>query len=196
MTKTAKKPLPENSTARAGILLLGLATYVSITGRSDDTKIKATAKKALELAGEDAKHANGNAPDMMRVLAAQQAALAIQEACISPDPSGTQKMFDTLVENYRGGPRTVDLGGPMITNKKTVLKNWLRTAAYVIWKERPDLRDQLALDAKRLLGISSKKKLAKMVDNMKQGTLDAKAEHEDLVEALYNAGWTSLNDFC
>ena len=122
--------------------------------------------------------------------------------------SGNIKIFKKHVEAITGGPEAVKFGGKRIGKKLTSDEYYLRAAAVVLWKfykkhKQNDAIDQLVLDARSVIKVGSKKKLAKLVDNFEQNhditlknSKSPLSPHiggiEDLVK---NHGYLKLNDF-
>ena len=118
------------------------------------------------------------------------------------------KIFKKHVEAITGGPEAVKFGGKRIGKKLTSDEYYLRAAAVVLWKfykkhKQHDAIDQLVLDARSVIKVGSKKKLAKLVDNFEQNhditlknSKSPLSPHiggiEDLVK---NHGYLKLNDF-
>ena len=171
MTKPKKLPPPPD-TKKAIHFLQGFfdSKEQEDQEKETDTLIN-VARKALELADDDFTKCK-NRKEFLTVLAAQQAALAILAEAEGRDRSGALKAFDEFVENHLGGPRSFDLGQRPIKHKKTAKQYYLRAAAVVIWKEHPELQDRLTSEAKKYLGVNSKRALAKIVDHHDQGHLN------------------------
>ena len=118
------------------------------------------------------------------------------------------KIFQNHVEAIHGGPTASEFGGTRIGNKLSPEDYYLRSATVVLWKHHQKHNDKAALnqlisDARTIIGMGTKQKIAKMVDNHDQGRdidiLESKSPlsvHirgiQDLVD---NHGWQRLKDF-
>jgi hypothetical protein len=106
-------------------------------------------------------------------------------------------------EAVHGGPRNIDFGGIHVPNKPTVEQAFLRAAAVSLWDNFPEDRDVLLKEAKHILGIENKGKLAKLVENFHQRhdheLLSSKSPlsiHMPRVrELIEKFGYRSLQDF-
>ena len=83
------------------------------------------------------------------------------------------EIFGLQVDALHGGPTAKTLGGRKIGKKLSVQQHYLRAAALVLWRyygknNDEDRLNQLITDARTLIGIGTKEKLAKMVDNHDQ----------------------------
>lgn len=92
-----------------------------------------------------------------------------REACAQAN----LEIFGLQVDALHGGPAAKTLGGRKIANKLNVQEYYLRAAALVLWKyyrakNDDDSLNRLISDARTIIGIGTKKKLAKMVDNHDQ----------------------------
>lgn len=79
-------------------------------------------------------------------------------------------LFGLQVDALHGGPTAKTLGGRRIGQKLSVQEYYLRAAALVLWRHYRRQSDenrlnQLIADARTIIGVGTKKKLAKMVDN-------------------------------
>ena len=101
---------------------------------------------------------------------AMKTALEELEANERGDPSlGGIPIFNSLVESILGGPRELDFGGrPRQGQKISVNQTYRRAAAVALWEHFPQNRDQLVGEARTLIGIGTKKKLRKIVENFHQ----------------------------
>ena len=82
-------------------------------------------------------------------------------------------IFGLQVDALHGGPTAKTLGGRKIGKKLSVQQHYLRTAALVLWRyygknNDEDRLNQLIADARTIIGVGTKEKLAKMVDNHDQ----------------------------
>jgi len=82
-------------------------------------------------------------------------------------------LFGLQVDALHGGPTAKTLGGRKIGKKLSVQQHYLRAAALVLWKyygknNDEDRLNQLITDARTIIGVGTKEKLAKMVDNHDQ----------------------------
>jgi len=83
------------------------------------------------------------------------------------------ELFALQVDAQLGGPTAKTLGGRKIANKLNVQEYYLRAAALVLWKDcrtknEEDRLNRLIADARTIIGVGTKEKLAKMVDNHDQ----------------------------
>jgi hypothetical protein len=82
-------------------------------------------------------------------------------------------LFGLQVDALHGGPTAKTLGGRKIGKKLSVQQHYLRAAALVLWtyygkNNDEDRLNQLITDARTIIGVGTKEKLAKMVDNHDQ----------------------------
>ena len=82
-------------------------------------------------------------------------------------------LFGLQVDALHGGPTAKILGGRKIGKKLSVQQHSLRAAALVLWtyygkNNDEDRLNQLITDARTIIGVGTKAKLAKMVDNHDQ----------------------------
>ncbi|MBG10060.1 MAG: hypothetical protein CMD92_02710 [Gammaproteobacteria bacterium] len=82
-------------------------------------------------------------------------------------------LFGLQVDALHGGPTAKTLGGRKIGKKLSVQQHYLRAAALVLWtyygkNNDEDCLNQLITDARTIIGVGTKEKLAKMVDNHDQ----------------------------
>ena len=82
-------------------------------------------------------------------------------------------IFRLQVDALHGGPTAKTLGGRKIGKKLSVQQHYLRAAALVLWRyygknNDEDRLNQLISDARTIIGVGTKEKLAKMVDNHDQ----------------------------
>ena len=82
-------------------------------------------------------------------------------------------IFGLQVDALHGGPTAKTLGGRKIGKKLSVQQHYLRAAALVLWRyygknHDEDRLHQLITDARTIMGVGTKEKLAKMVDNHDQ----------------------------
>ena len=82
-------------------------------------------------------------------------------------------LFGLQVDALHGGPTAKTLNGRKIGKKLSVQQHYLRAAALVLWKyygknNDEDRLNQLITDARTIIGVGTKEKLAKMVDNHDQ----------------------------
>jgi len=118
------------------------------------------------------------------------------------------ELFALQVDAQLGGPTAKTLGGRKIANKLNVQEYYLRAAALVLWKDcrtknEEDRLNRLIADARTIIGVGTKEKLAKLVDNHDQNhdfdltkTKSPLSVHipgiEDLVK---HHGYRRLKDF-
>jgi len=117
-------------------------------------------------------------------------------------------LFGLQVDALQGGPTAKTLGGRKIANKLSVQEYYLRAAALVLWKDcrtknEEDRLNRLIADARTIIGVGTREKLAKLVDNHDQNhdfdltkTKSPLSVHipgiEDLVK---HHGYRRLKDF-
>lgn len=136
---------------------------------------------------------------------ATKTALEILEAAERGESDlGGVKLFKAWVEGVHGGNREIDLGGrPRVGRKPSVDQAFLRAAAVVLWERFPGNRDQLVSQARTIIGIGTKAKLQKMVENFNQrhdvniaSSGSPLSIHMPLVKELIDRhGWGTLKDF-
>ena len=118
------------------------------------------------------------------------------------------ELFGLQVDALQGGPTAKTLGGRKIGKKLSVQQHYLRAAALVLWtyyrkNNDEDRLNQLITDARTIIGVGTKEKLAKLVDNHDQNhdfdltkTKSPLSVHipgiEDLVK---HHGYRRLKDF-
>ena len=83
------------------------------------------------------------------------------------------ELFGFQVDALQGGPTAKTFGGRKIVNKLSVREYYLRAAALVLWKDcrtknEEDRLNRLIADARTIIGVGTKEKLAKLVDNHDQ----------------------------
>ena len=83
------------------------------------------------------------------------------------------ELFGLQVDALQGGPTAKTLGGRKIGKKLSVQQHYLRAAALVLWKyyrknNDEDRLNRLIADARTIIGVGTKEKLAKLVDNHDQ----------------------------
>lgn len=147
--------------------------------------------------------------EILQKYAAIQAALkSFEETHYDHSAKVHLKIFQNHVEAIHGGPTASEFGGKRIGNKLSSEDYYLRAATVVLWKHHQKHNDKAALtqlisDARTIIGMGTKQKIAKMVDNHDQGhdidILESKSPlsvHirgiQDLVD---NHGWQRLKDF-
>jgi len=147
MRKTIK--FPEQDDANVwGIYLSDARTLLERVKISDDNRHKYLALKTAIEFGERVNNGDELGPE------ATNSALDI---------------FRTSVETLLTGPRKLDFGGRKPTpNRLAVEIHALRAALVCLWEEFPEKREQLAKDAKKLLGIKGKDQIRKIVENHHQ----------------------------
>ncbi|MEW2914996.1 hypothetical protein [Leisingera sp. JC11] len=200
MTPTSSKRQPNKGKPnRAGKYLLGAVRYLLTHPDVSKDEVIEICRRARELASQDLK--DSQTEDEKRSgHAVIQAAEALEKRENGFDPAAFQDVFDGFVEAVHGGPRNVNLGGRRITGKLSAKECFLRAAAVVLWGKFREERDSLAAEARQILGITSKEKLRRIVDNHDQRHKDDKrpsplSEHISSVEELVEAGWHKLSDF-
>lgn len=141
--------------------------------------------------------------DPYRYAAAKEA-LELFEACERVETSHYNLgLFDAYVEAIHGGARTIDFGGLHIANKPSAREAYLRAAAVALWLKFPQNRDQLAADAKKILGIKDRNALRKLVENfherhehdLKKARSPLSIHYDRVCELIDNKGLHRLTDF-
>ena len=158
MNRAAKEPLQH-----AGWCLLE-AAILQAKGRLNTAKyysLLASARHFLVLA---------TPKENYLLFTATKTALEAVEACErGEDLLNGMPLFKSLVENLHGGPRDFDFGGrPRQGPKPSADQAFGRAAAVALWKHFPKNREELVADARKEIGIGSRKKLQKLVDNYEQ----------------------------
>lgn len=187
---------------QVGIMLTNHALDQLIGGPADETANKALIQNAKELI-DDAYSTGALQTDTLRFLAAREAIAALEEEATGKITNITIGSFDAIVENHQGGPTDVSLGGIPIKHKKTANENFLRAAVVVLWETYPQNRNQLAREAKQLLGLKNKTAIGKTVGNHNQRhdfdlerSRSPLSVHIPSVKRLMQGNnWTSLSDF-
>ena len=206
---------------KAGVLLLRLVHSLRTDeGGGATPKIKfsdkatsATLVKVRHLLREvqinSAENCGLERSEILHKYAAIQAALAsFEEMQYAQSVETNLKIFRNHVEAVHGGPTAPEFGGKRIGNKLSPEDYYLRAATVVLWKHHrkhkdEDALNQLASDARTIIRVGTKEKIAKMVDNHDQAhNIDISESKsplsvhirgiQDLVD---NHGWQRLKDF-
>jgi len=111
--------------------------------------------------------------ELMKYTAIQSCIAAIEGREIKAYSEANLKLFALQVDALHGGPAAKTLGGRKIGKKLSVQQHYLRAAALVLWtyygkNNDEDRLNQLITDARTIIGVGTKEKLAKMVDNHDQ----------------------------
>jgi hypothetical protein len=146
--------------------------------------------------------------ELMKYTAIQSCIAAIEGREVKAYSEANLKLFALQVDALHGGPTAKKLGGRKIANKLSVQEYYLRAAALVLWKDcrknnDEDRLSRLIADARTIIGVGTKEKLAKLVDNHDQNhdsdltkTKSPLSVHipgiEDLVK---HHGYRRLKDF-
>ena len=147
--------------------------------------------------------------EMLQKYAAIQAALkSFEETHYDHSVKAHLRIFQNHVEAIHGGPTASEFGGKRIGNKLSPKDYYLRAATVVLWKHHRKHKDedaltQLVSDARTLIRVGTREKIAKMVDNHDQAhNIDISESKsplsvhirgiQDLVD---NHGWQRLKDF-
>lgn len=149
-----------------------------------------------------------NREELMKFQAIQSFLKVFEERENETYSKANLEIFKLQVDTLHGGPFAKILGGRKIGKKLGVQEQYLRAAALVLWKLHNANKDEehlneLIADARTAIGVGSKKKLAKMVDNHDQNhdfdmtkTQSHLSVHipgiEDLIK---NHGYRRLTDF-
>lgn len=111
--------------------------------------------------------------ELMKYSAIQSFIAAFEENESEAYARANLDIFGLQVDALHGGPAAKTLGGRKIGKKLSVQQHYLRTAALVLWRyygknNDEDRLNQLIADARTIIGVGTKEKLAKMVDNHDQ----------------------------
>ena len=111
--------------------------------------------------------------ELMKYTAIQSFIAAIEGREVKAYSEANLKLFALEVDALHGGPAAKTLGGRIIGKKLSVQQHYLRAAALVLWayyrkNNDEDRLNQLITDARTIIGVGTKEKLAKMVDNHDQ----------------------------
>lgn len=111
--------------------------------------------------------------ELMKYTAIQSFIAAIEGREVKAYSEANLKLFALQVDALHGGPAAKTLGGRIIGKKLSVQQHYLRAAALVLWayyrkNNDEDRLNQLITDARTIIGVGTKEKLAKMVDNHDQ----------------------------
>ena len=111
--------------------------------------------------------------ELMKYTAIQSFIAAIEGREVKAYSEANLKLFALQVDALHGGPAAKTLGGRIIGKKLSVQQHYLRAAALVLWayyrkNNDEDRLNQLITDARTIIGVGTKVKLAKMVDNHDQ----------------------------
>jgi len=136
---------------------------------------------------------------------ATKTALEVLEGAERGDADlGGLQQFKSFAEGVHGGEREIDLGGrPRRGLKPSVDQAFLRAAVVVLWERLPQKRDQLVSQARTMIGVGTKAKLQKIVENFNQRhDVDTARSgsplslHVPLVRELVDRhGYRALKDF-
>lgn len=146
--------------------------------------------------------------ELMKFSAIQSFLTAFEERGNETYTKANLEIFGLQVDTLYGGPSATVLGGQKISKKLGVKEQYLRAAALVLWKFHKANKDEerlneLIADARTAIGIGTKKKLAKMIDNHDQNhdfdLVKSKSHlsvHIPGIENLIkNYGYRRLTDF-
>ena len=111
--------------------------------------------------------------ELMKYTAIQSFIAAIEGREVKAYSEANLKLFALQVDALHGGPAAKTLGGRIIGKKLSVQQHYLRAAALVLWayyrkNNDEDRLNQLITDARTIIGVGTKEKRAKMVDNHDQ----------------------------
>ena len=139
-----------------------------------------------------------------KFLATKTALETLEAVERGDEPLGGVEIFRSLVESVHGGERDMDFGGRRRQGPKvSVNQAFLRAAAVALWERFPEKRDQLLSHARTLIGVGTKVKARKLVENhnnrhdvniTKSGS--ALSIHMPLIRDLIeHHGYRTLKDF-
>lgn len=192
----------KNALNRAGTALLHATNLQARQGPENTlnsegySALLASARSHLELA---------NPLSEPHKFSAVKNALEALEAFERGDSTlGGIDLFKALVESVLGGNRKMNFGGRGRQGPKvSVNQAFLRAAAVALWERSPEQRDHLVSEARTLVGVGTKNKLRKIVENhnnrhdvdiTKSGS--ALSIHIPLVRDLIeHHGYRTLKDF-
>ena len=151
---------------------------------------------------------NEHQEELMKFQAIQSFLKAFEELENETYSKANLEIFGLQVDALHGGPSAKILGGRKIGKKLGAQEQYLRAAALVLWKFHNANKDEehlneLIADARTVIGVGTKKKLAKMVDNHDQNhDFDLTKTHSHLSvhipgieDLIKNHGYRRLTDF-
>lgn len=195
----------KNALDRAGTALLHAAKLqAQIANKSNDTGLEHAGYKALLVEARHCLLTASAAEDPYKLFATQTALKILEAAERGESDLGGVKLFKCFVEGVHGGEREIDLGGrPRKGPKPSADQAFLRAAMVALWERFPNERAQLVSQARTLIGVGTKAKLQKMVENFNQRhDVDIASSgsplsiHMGLVNDLIeHHGYRALNDF-
>ena len=195
----------DNALDRAGTALLHAAKLqAQIANKPNKPKLKDAGYTAL-LVEARCSLARADPTNCPHKFFATKTALEVLEAAERGDADlGGLQQFKSFAEGVNGGERNIDFGGrPRQGRKPSTNQAFLRAAVVVLWERLPQKRDQLVSDARTMIGVGTKAKLQKIVENFNQRH-DVDTEHSGsplslhmpLVKELIDGhGYRALKDF-
>jgi hypothetical protein len=159
-----------NALDRAGTALLHAARLqAQIANKPGMPLLNCAGYKALLAQARHLLSAVSPAVDPYKFLAAKTA-LEVLEAIERGDATlNGVALFKNFAEGVHGGEREINLGGrPRTGQKPSTNQAFLRAAAVALWKRFPKKRDQLVSQARSIIGVGTKAKLRKIVENFDQ----------------------------
>ena len=151
---------------------------------------------------------NEHQEELMKFSAIQSFLKVFEERENETYSKANLEIFGLQVDVLHGGPSATILGGRKAGKKLGVQQQYLRAAAVMLWKfhkanKDEELLNKLIADARTVIRIGSKKKLAKMIDNHDQNhdfdLVKSKSHlsvHIPGIENLIkNYGYRRLTDF-
>ena len=146
--------------------------------------------------------------ELMKYSAIQSFIIAIEGRESETYVQANLELFGLQVDALHGGPTAKTLGGRKIGKKLSVQQHYLRAAALVLWtyyrkNNDEDRLNQLISDTRTIIGVGTKEKLAKMVDNHDQDhdfdltkTKSPLSIHiPGIADLVKNYGYRRLKDF-
>lgn len=147
--------------------------------------------------------------EILQKYAAIRAALtSFEETQYDQSAKAHLRIFQNHVEAIHGGPTASEFGGKRIGNKLSPEDYYLRAATVVLWKHHRKHKDedalkQLVSDARTIIGVGTRERIAKMVDNHDQAhDIDISKSKSPLsvhivgiIDLVDNHGWRRLKDF-
>lgn len=115
----------------------------------------------------------GHREELMKYSAIQSFLTAFEERENEVYSEANLELFGLHVDALYGGPSAKILGGRKVGNKLGIQEHYLRAVALVLWKyydakNNEGRLNRLIADARTAIGVGTKKKLAKIVDNHDQ----------------------------
>jgi hypothetical protein len=195
----------DNPLDRAGTAILHAAKLqAQLAKRPEQPELNDAGYKALLAEARRSLEKADLGNDPHKFISVKTALEALEATERGESPLGGIELFKSLVESTHGGERDLDFGGRRRQGRKfSTKKQYLRAAAVALWEHLPETRDQLVIESRSLIGVESKAKLEKIVENYNnQHDVDiaksgsALSIHMPLIRDLIkNYGYRTLKDF-